>query len=176
MPGVLFQESFKTVKRPQKLNLTLSFKLSLRTKTFSAIKMKLFEVNSSRIEIIFQLETRELRKMVGNHFPTEHQKIYALYNHDSHIQWQTPKVRIQWQTPKVHLNSIFSARNGPREKPWKNPKCLSSKAGLFFCNFSCDFLVWKMWTRELSRSVEIENLALRMFVNYPLVHIRQKSH
>ena len=29
------------------------------------------ELNSSRIEIIFQFETRELRKMVGNHFTTQ---------------------------------------------------------------------------------------------------------
>ena len=50
------------MKRPQKLNLTLSLKLILRTKTFIAVKMKLFELNSSRIEIIFQFETRELRK------------------------------------------------------------------------------------------------------------------
>ena len=33
--------------------------------------MKLFELNLSRIEIIFQFKTRELRKMVGNHFTTQ---------------------------------------------------------------------------------------------------------
>ena len=38
---------------------------------FSAVKMKLFELNSSGIEIIFQFETRKLRKMVGNHFTTQ---------------------------------------------------------------------------------------------------------
>ena len=33
--------------------------------------MKLSESNSSRIEVIFQLETRELRNGVGNHFTTQ---------------------------------------------------------------------------------------------------------
>ena len=33
--------------------------------------MKLSESNSSRIEVIFQLETRELRNVAGNHFTTQ---------------------------------------------------------------------------------------------------------
>ena len=33
--------------------------------------MKLSESNSSRIEVIFQLETRELTNVVGNHFTTQ---------------------------------------------------------------------------------------------------------
>ena len=38
---------------------------------FNAVKMKLSESNSSRIEVIFQLETRELKNAVGNHFTTQ---------------------------------------------------------------------------------------------------------
>ena len=33
--------------------------------------MKLSESNSSRIKVIFQLETRELRNVVGNNFTTQ---------------------------------------------------------------------------------------------------------
>ena len=45
--------------------------------------MKLSESNSSRIEIIFQLETRELRNAVGNHFTAQEKLriiVIAVYN------------------------------------------------------------------------------------------------
>jgi hypothetical protein len=41
-----FQGFFKTVKRPQKLNLELSFETQSSRQSFSAVKMKLFELNS----------------------------------------------------------------------------------------------------------------------------------
>ena len=39
-------------------------KLNLFTKTFSTVKMHLFELNSSPIEIIFRLQMRDLTKNV----------------------------------------------------------------------------------------------------------------
>ena len=44
--------------------------VELRNSVF-VIKKELSELNFSRLEIIFQLETRQLRKMVGNHFTTQ---------------------------------------------------------------------------------------------------------
>jgi hypothetical protein len=41
-----FQGFFSTVKRPQKLNLELSFETQSSYQRFSAVKMKLFELNS----------------------------------------------------------------------------------------------------------------------------------
>ena len=40
-----FQGFFRTVKRPQKLNLELSFETQSSHQSFSAVKMKLFELN-----------------------------------------------------------------------------------------------------------------------------------
>ena len=49
--------------------------------------MKLSESNLSRIEVIFQLETRELRNVVGNNFTTQEKLriiVIVVYNdHDS---------------------------------------------------------------------------------------------
>ena len=45
--------------------------------------MKLSESNSSRIEVIFQLETRELRNVVGSNFTTQEKLriiVTVLYN------------------------------------------------------------------------------------------------
>ena len=39
-----FQEFFRAVKRPQKLNLELSFETQSSHQSFSAVKMKLFEL------------------------------------------------------------------------------------------------------------------------------------
>ena len=41
-----FQGFFRAVKRPQKLNLELSFETQSSHQSFSAVKMKLFELNS----------------------------------------------------------------------------------------------------------------------------------
>ena len=41
-----FQGMFRAVKRPQKLNLELSFETQSFHQSFSAVKMKLFELNS----------------------------------------------------------------------------------------------------------------------------------
>ena len=41
-----------------KINLELSFETQSSHQSFSAVKMKLFELNSWRVEIRFQLETR----------------------------------------------------------------------------------------------------------------------
>jgi hypothetical protein len=46
----------------QKLNLELSSETQSSHQSFSAVKIKLFELNSWRVEISFQLETRQLRK------------------------------------------------------------------------------------------------------------------
>jgi hypothetical protein len=40
-----FQGFFRAVKRPQKLNLELSFETQFSHQSFSAVKMKLFELN-----------------------------------------------------------------------------------------------------------------------------------
>jgi hypothetical protein len=56
------QGFFQGFFRPQKLNLELSFETQSSHQNFSAVKMKLFELNSWRVEISFQLETRQLRK------------------------------------------------------------------------------------------------------------------
>jgi hypothetical protein len=45
--------SFRAVKRPQKLNLELSFETQSSYQSFSAVKMKLLELNSRRVEISF---------------------------------------------------------------------------------------------------------------------------
>ena len=42
-PG-LFQGFFRAVKRPQKLNIELSFETQSSHQSFSAVKMKLFEL------------------------------------------------------------------------------------------------------------------------------------
>ena len=58
-------------------------KLSLRAKTFNAVKMKLSESNLSRIGVIFQLETRELRDVAENHFTTQEKlriMVIVVYN------------------------------------------------------------------------------------------------
>ena len=57
-----FQGFFRAVKRPQKLNLKLSFETQSSHQSFSAVKMKLFELNFVRVEISFQLEAQQLRK------------------------------------------------------------------------------------------------------------------
>ena len=59
-----FQGDFKTMKRPQKFNLTLSFKTqsSHQNVKYSQNEVVYHELNSSRMEIIFQLETRELNR------------------------------------------------------------------------------------------------------------------
>ena len=67
---------------PKNLILRCVLKLNLHTRTFSAVKMKLFEINSSQIETIFQVETRE-SKTVGNRFTTQ-KKLHILC--DSRIQ------------------------------------------------------------------------------------------
>ena len=41
-----FRGFFRTVKRPQKFNLELSFETQSSYQRFSAVKMKLFELNS----------------------------------------------------------------------------------------------------------------------------------
>jgi hypothetical protein len=41
-----FQGFFMAVKRPQKLNLELSFETQSSHQSFSAVKMKFFELNS----------------------------------------------------------------------------------------------------------------------------------
>jgi hypothetical protein len=41
-----FQGFFRVVKRPQKLNLELSFETQSSHQSFSEVKMKLFELNS----------------------------------------------------------------------------------------------------------------------------------
>ena len=48
-----FQGFFRAVKRPQKLNLELSFGTQSSYQSFSAVKMKLLELNSRRVEISF---------------------------------------------------------------------------------------------------------------------------
>ena len=48
-----FQGFFRAVKRPQKLNLELSFETQSSYQSFSAVKMKLLELNSRRVEISF---------------------------------------------------------------------------------------------------------------------------
>jgi hypothetical protein len=57
-----FQEFFRAVKRPQKLNLELRFETQSSHQKLLCSKMKLFELNSWRVEISFQLETRKLSK------------------------------------------------------------------------------------------------------------------
>jgi hypothetical protein len=42
---VFFEGFFRAVKRPQKLNLELSFETQSSHQSFSAVKMKLFELN-----------------------------------------------------------------------------------------------------------------------------------
>ena len=65
--------------------------------------MKLSESNSSRIEVIFQLETRESRNVVGNHFTTQEKLRIIVISH--------------FRPSAVDLNSIFTAKNGPKGKP-----------------------------------------------------------
>ena len=43
-PDLYPQEFFRAVKRPQKLNLELSFETQSSHQSFSAVKMKLFEL------------------------------------------------------------------------------------------------------------------------------------
>ena len=52
-----------TLKWSQKLSLELSLKLDLLTKVFGGVKMKLFELNSSRVELFLTTEEK-LRIMV----------------------------------------------------------------------------------------------------------------
>ena len=78
---------------------------------FNAVKTKLSESNSSRIEVIFQLETRELKNVVGNHFTTQEKLriiVSVVYN-DQYSATSNPLA--------AHLNSIFTAKNGPKGKP-----------------------------------------------------------
>jgi hypothetical protein len=44
-PQGFFQGFFRAVKLPQKLNLELSFETQSSHQSFSAVKMKLFELN-----------------------------------------------------------------------------------------------------------------------------------
>jgi hypothetical protein len=60
-PRFFFRDFLRAVKRPQKLNLELSFETQSSHQCFSAVNMKLFELNSWRVEISFLLETRQLR-------------------------------------------------------------------------------------------------------------------
>ena len=92
------------MKRPQKLNL-----LNLRTETFSAVKMKLFE-----LEIIFQFETRELRKMVGNHFTTQEKLriIVIVVNNDQDSLFLLQIIS--------HVSTAF--RGQPLQTPSSSPK------------------------------------------------------
>ena len=53
-------------------------KLNVRAKTFSTVKMKLSESNLSRIRVIFQLESRELRKLMWLEIILQHKKNYTL--------------------------------------------------------------------------------------------------
>lgn len=57
-----FSGNFGTVKRPQKLNLELSFGNSISSLYVERSKNDVAGLNSSRIEMIFQLENRELKK------------------------------------------------------------------------------------------------------------------
>jgi hypothetical protein len=45
VPVRVFSGIFRAVKRPQKLNLELSFETQSSHQSFSAVKMKLFELN-----------------------------------------------------------------------------------------------------------------------------------
>lgn len=58
----VFSGNFGTVKRPQKLNLELSFGNSIFSLYVERSKNDVAGLNSSRIEMIFQLENRELKK------------------------------------------------------------------------------------------------------------------
>jgi hypothetical protein len=49
----------------------LSFETQSSHQSFSAVKMKLFELNLWRVEISFQLETRQVKKMAGIHLTTQ---------------------------------------------------------------------------------------------------------
>jgi hypothetical protein len=57
-----FQGFFRAVKRPQKLNLELSFETQSSHQKILCSKMKLFELNSWRVQISFQLKTWKLSK------------------------------------------------------------------------------------------------------------------
>ena len=58
----VFSGNFGTVKRPQKLNLELSFGYSIFSLYVERSKNDVAGLNSSRIEMIFQLKNRELKK------------------------------------------------------------------------------------------------------------------
>ena len=72
------------------------------------------KLNSSRIEIIFQFETRELRKMVGNHFTTQEKLriIVIVVNND-----QDSLFLLQIISP-----ALTAFRGQPLQTPSSSPK------------------------------------------------------
>ena len=88
--------------------------------------MKLFE-----LEIIFQFETRELRKMVGNHFTTQEKLriIVIVVNNDqdslfllqiiSHVS-----TAFRGQPLQTPSSSSSLQKADPRENPERNRACL----------------------------------------------------
>ena len=114
---------------PQKNSiLRRVLKLNFRTNSFSAVKMNLFELNSSRVKIIFQLETRKLRIMNGNHLTkqekTTHYSMHTMSRTRSFYFKKYPNLTTltalrgsHFRLSAVHPNLIFSAKNGPKGKP-----------------------------------------------------------
>ena len=115
--------------------------------------MKLFELNPSRIEIIFQFETRELRKIVGNNFTTQEKLriivIVVNNNHDSlyllqiispvSTAFRGQPLQTPSSSPKLN---ILCKRTDPRKNRERNP-------GRFERSFVC--IVFKPVAHESHR-------------------------
>ena len=116
---------------PKNSILRCVLKINLRTKTFSAVKMNLLELNLSRIDTIFQLETGELRKMVGDYFTTQEKLriiVIVIYNDlDSFFSFQIiPSVSTAFtgQPLQIPCSSLkvnpLCKKTDPRENPERN--------------------------------------------------------
>ena len=82
--------------------------------------MKLSVSNSSRIKVIFQLETRELRNVVGNHFATQeklHIIVIVVYND------QDSAISDHCSSSKLNLHCKKRTQEKTLKKPLYSGEC-----------------------------------------------------